>query len=193
MHIPLGRFTETTRVPTRGYKRITTHRLWFPSIAAEIRFIRKGIDKWRGRVWTRKLAVSLIRNVCAEKDQLCQAMTIAQAVKLKIYYVNERPETFQTPVNTWEFEFGDCDDFTWLIGALIESIGIPVEVDGMKINGKWKHVFPVAIIRRPGAGAYRLTLDATLNAPVGPNADPVRIALSKGLRVETYRLKSKTS
>lgn len=173
-----------------GPMRVRTYRMWWPTIAGQIRYLRKGIDQWRGRLWTRRLAVELIRDRCDEKDQLCQAITLAQAVRARLYYVNERPELFQIPSVTWWLGFGDCDDFTWLLGALIESVGIPVEVDGMKLNGKWKHVFPVAMIPVKGtAKRARIPLDATLKARLGTN--PVSLALRKGFKVETYRLKSK--
>lgn len=192
MPVVLGSFNETHAPPpgARRPHRVRTYRLWFPTIAGQIRFLRREIDRWRGRTWTRRLAVSIIREQCDEKNQLCHALALARAVRDRVYYVNERPETFQIPPITWQWGFGDCDDFTWLLGALIESVGIPVEVDGMRLNRKWKHVFPVAMIPvKKEKRRARIPLDATLRAPLGTN--PVTIALRQGFEVETYRLKSR--
>lgn len=142
------------------------------------------VKKWRGMTWTRELAINLIRERCPPKNRICHAVAIAEWVQSNVYYVNELPEVFQEPPRTVELAAGDCDDFTTLIGSLCESIGIPVEIVGVKIDGFWRHVFPRAAVRAI-TGTKILPLDATLSAPVLELADPIRRALQAGHTVET--------
>lgn len=191
MVITTGIFEETIQSPGEAPQTVTVHRLWFLTIADQIRYVRKMINKWRGRPQLRHLAMQIIREAgCPQKNRLCQAYAIAQAVKDRIYYINERPEIFQEPMNTWRWRYGDCDDFVSLEGSLLESVGIKVEVVGMKIDKKWRHVFPIAIIPISGKKAIRLPLDATLSQPLGPRANPITIALRLGHRVDTLNLPS---
>ena len=59
---------------------------------------------------------------------------------------------------------------------------------GMKLGGRWVHVFPLAEIQRPGKPTLRLPLDATLSAPVRYGTNPVRLSLERGRKVEVLEL-----
>jgi hypothetical protein len=157
----------------------------FGSQPEQIAWLRGMVDQYRSVHPIRSRARDIVfrQYVCPPKDQLCQALAIAQWVQNNITYVAEMPETFQTPTTTVAEGYGDCDDFSTLIGALCEAIGIPVELVGMQwgegAGRYYKHIFPRALIVRPGK-LYRVPLDATLSATVDGTQDPIRIALARG-------------
>lgn len=161
----------------------------FLNIPDMVGFLRGVVDDWRGRAWTREQAVDIVfrKAGCKPKDRLCHALAIGEWVQKNIIYVNEIPETFQTPKRTVELGAGDCDDFTTLIASFAEAVGIPATICAMKINGSWKHVFPILEIRRPGKPPLRVVVDATLNQPVRLFTNPIKIALERGDQVETIR------
>lgn len=115
------------------------------------------------------------------KDHARQALAIANWVKSRIRYVNESTETMQTPPRTIVNGFGDCDDHTILVAALLDALGIANRIAGMRWRGDFRHVFPLAIVRSP-RGARVLPLDTTLRQPVGTS--PVAIAEAQGRRVD---------
>jgi hypothetical protein len=162
----------------------------FGSIPEQLDYLRKMIDVYRATTWARKTAMEIIRAAqCEARNHACFALAIGEAVQSRIMYVREFPERFQTPPNTWADQAGDCDDFTTLIGSLLESVGVQVKVVGMKVNGKWRHVYPVAQIEGPGGKKLPMNLDATLRGvPVREMANPITRALERGMVVETLVL-----
>lgn len=149
----------------------------FKDIDEELRYLRKLVNEWRATPQIRNLAVKLIQEAgVAPRDKKAQAIAIARWVQDNVYYVHELPERFQTPGETLRLKAGDCDDSTTLIGSLIESIGIPSSLVCMRINGKWAHIFPAAVL--PGEGI--LPLDSTMKTPVGENEGPIVWARSRG-------------
>lgn len=172
--------------------------LWaeFGSIPEQLSYLRKMIDVYRATTWARSTAMQIIRDAgCEARNHACFALAIGEAVQQRIMYVREFPERFQTPPNTWRDGAGDCDDFTTLIGSLLEAVGVPVKVVGMKTAPrkgqplKWKHVYPVAQIEGPGGKALPMNLDATLRGvPVRQMANPITRALERGMVVETLVL-----
>lgn len=171
---------------------VTTRRAEFGSVPEQLAFLRKMIDTYRGTTWARELALELTKD-CEHRNKACYALAIAKAVQARIRYVNEYPEVFQSPRRTWELRAGDCDDFTSLTGSLIESLGIPTEVVGMKMPGPggrgkpaWRHVFIRALIDGPGGRRLPMPLDGTLrNTPVETLTNPITRAIARGLTVET--------
>lgn len=157
----------------------------FGSQPEQIVWLRGMVDRYREVFPIRSRARDIVfrQYACPPRDPLCHALAIAQWVQNNITYVAEMPETFQTPTTTVAEGYGDCDDFSTLIGAMCESIGIPVELVGMQWGegeGRfYKHIFPRALITRPGK-LYRVPLDATLTSPVDGTQDPIRIALARG-------------
>lgn len=147
----------------------------FEDLDDELRFLRRIISKYRELPLIRDLAVSIIRKAaCPQRDKKCQAIAIATWVKDNIYYVHELPERFAYPDEVLRAKAGDCDDFSTLIGALVESIGIPSMLVTMKIGFKWAHIFAAA---QMASGAL-LPLDATNRFGLGVN--PIQQTLSKG-------------
>jgi len=62
---------------------------------------------------------------------------------------------------------GDCDDYTALLGALLESIGYPVDVKIVARNGRetFHHVYPVVHL-----DGLEVALDASMPVPFGTQA-----------------------
>lgn len=171
-------------------KKVITQRLDFASIQEQIAFLRQMINVYRGTSWAKELALQLIRDA-PHRNKAAYAMAIAEAVQARVKYVNEYPETFQTPPRTWDLRAGDCDDFTTLIGSLIETLGITVEVVGMKVDGKWRHVFPRALVPGRGGKLLRMYLDATIrDTPVRAMVNPITRSLARGFTVDTFTLSS---
>jgi hypothetical protein len=159
----------------------------FSSIPEQLRYLRSMIDVYRGTQWARRLALEIVRGAgCEARNHACMALAIGEWVQQRIAYVREFPERFQTPPRTVKDGAGDCDDHTTLIGSLAESLGIPVEVVGMKVDGKWKHVFARAQIEGKGRTRLPMPLDSTLrNTPIRQLANPITRALDRGMKVET--------
>jgi hypothetical protein len=77
---------------------------------------------------------------------------------------------------------GDCDDFALLICSMLGTIGIKEKLCILKINGRWAHIFAVAVVKQDGE-AHRLTLDATLELPAYPIRDlvnPIALVRARG-------------
>lgn len=179
---------ETWAELSESGKKVITKRLDFASIQEQIAFLRQMVNVYRGTSWAKELALKLIAD-CEHRNKACYALAIAKAVQARVKYINEFPETFQTPPRTWDLQAGDCDDFTTLIGSLIETLGIGVEVVGMKVNGKWRHVFPRALIPGAGGKVLRMNLDATMkNTPVERMVNPITKSIARGYTVDTFTL-----
>lgn len=182
----------------------------FGSIPEQLQYLRDMIDVYRGTYWARAKALEIINAAgCADRNHACMALAVGEWVQKNIRYVREFPERFQTPPRTVKDAAGDCDDFTTLIGSVLESIGVPIQVVGMKVappasmdptiaervrqwlglDLKWKHVYPRAIVEGPGGRLLMMNLDATLkNTPVRSFANPITRALDRGMKVETLVL-----
>lgn len=136
-------------------------------------FLRQGVLVYRHNPIVRRAAIDAItENGAREKDKLGQAVAIATWTKQNIYYIHEPDEVFQTPENTLRERSGDCDDFTWLQCAMMESVGIPSKMNLMRIGGQWKHIYPSMMV-----GPRNVALDATLD--VWPNEFPSPTAIAK--------------
>lgn len=166
---------------------VSSRRVTFGSQPEQILFLREMVNEYRGVAAIRARARDIVfrQYNCPPKDQACHALAIAQWVQNNITYVNELPETFQTPTTTVATGYGDCDDFTSLICALCESIGIETELVGMEWDGYFRHIFPRAIIDTD-EGEVRMPLDATLSRPVSDLADPITLWLERGHDVQVF-------
>lgn len=155
----------------------------FKDIDDEIRFLRNLINRFRVIPLIRNLAVQIVlESGCQQKDKRCQALAIGTWVQDHIYYIHELPERFQYPDETLRLKAGDCDDFTTLIGSLLESIGISCQMVVMKIDGNWAHIFPAARLTGVNGDAL-LPLDATLTIAIRASTNPITVARQRGSMV----------
>lgn len=91
----------------------------------------------------RQLAASLVSGA-QQKDYQGEARIIHTFVRDRIRYVRDIRgiETIQTPDKTLEFGYGDCDDKSTLVAAMLESIGHPTRFVAMGLrDGQFSHVY----------------------------------------------------
>ena len=151
----------------------------FKHLDEELHYLRSLIERFRADPEIRALAVHAVRHYKApQRNKAAQARACAQWCRDNLTYLHELPERFQWPDETLRTRSGDCDDFTTLIGSMIESIGIPCVMVTMEINGVWSHIFPAAQVGTPPS---LLPLDATNKFPISVN--PVKFSLDKGKKV----------
>ena len=107
----------------------------------------------------RKLALGITRR-CPERDQMCEANAIYQAIKARVRYTGdvgpiihpdgsvEGIDLYQAARRTWEFGGGDCDDHSILAATLLALNGIEprLRVVRQKKDPDWSHIFPGGII-----------------------------------------------
>lgn len=166
---------------------VTERKVSFASQPQQIMWLRGMVDSYRETYPIRARArdIAFRQRSCPPRDPTCQALAIAGWVQDNITYVNEMPETFQTPTTTVAEGYGDCDDFSTLIASMCESLGIATELVGMEWGQGaaryYKHIFPRAVVPQ-GGRVYRVPLDATLTTPVDGTQDPIRIALARGVK-----------
>lgn len=171
---------------------VATRKVRFGSQPEQIVYLRGMIEQYREtyQINAKARDVAFRQRGARPRDQVGQALAIGSWVQDTITYVNELPERFQTPPTTIAEGYGDCDDFSTLIGSMCESLGIAVELVGMEWgegDGRsYKHIFPRAVVPMGQLGGavrvVRVPLDATLTAPVDGRHDPIRIALARGVR-----------
>lgn len=166
---------------------VSSRTVQFGNQAEQVQFLRKMVDEYRTVAAIRARARDIVfrQYMSIPKDPLAHALAIGEWVQQNITYVNETPEVFQTPTHTVATGYGDCDDFTTLICALCESIGIETELVALEWGGAFRHIFPRALIKRGGI-VYRVPLDATLPYPVRLQTDPVQIALRRRYNLRVY-------
>jgi len=98
------------------------------------------IAKMRGhdpRIAT--LAVNIIKKAGVQpRDYRGQAAALLHFVQNEMYYVNEPGERLQDPLYTLKAGYGDCDDLSILLGALLTSIHLPwkLVISGLKNKKK---------------------------------------------------------
>ena len=178
-------FEERTEAePAQGGRwPVLVRRMRFESQAAQVLFLRQMVKIYRTNQLIREKAVQIVFDwaKCPAKKKLCQAVAIARWIQTHIRYVNEPEETFQSPIRTLTWRAGDCDDFTSLTCALLESIAIPSELVALEWRGQYRHIFPRAVVPvGRGKPPRRIPLDATLNADVRTLPNPVAIAIRRG-------------
>lgn len=160
----------------------------FRNFADEAAELRKMVSRYTGDLALKEFALKIIRDAgVAPKQEADQALAIAEWVQENIYYVHEGRETFQKPATTLRLRAGDCDDFTLLIASMLGTIGIRNKLCVLKINGRWAHIFPVAIVVQ-NRETHRLTLDATLDKeeyPIRDLVNPIQLVRDRGQRCET--------
>lgn len=175
----------------------------FASQPQQIGFLRRLVTAYRGvhTVWALARDIVFRQMQCQPKAKAQHALAIARWVQQNITYANEGDEQFQTPLATLRFKYGDCDDFTSLTAALVESLAIPCQLVavawadkltlpfGQRSKGPWatvfgpetfRHIFPTALI--PAGGRFvPMPLDSTLDQSVETLTNPVQLAIARGV------------
>jgi Transglutaminase-like superfamily len=178
------RWAETSKAGHRIQHRLAE----FDSIESQLVYLRKMIEIYRATTFAREVALQILRDAeVGDRNKPAQAVAIAEWVRRNVRYINELPETFQTPRRTYDVRAGDCDDHTTLIGTLCENMGIPIEVVGLKVDGVWQHVFPRAVFQAPNGKTVKMPLDSTIkDAEIRQFANPIKRLLDRGKKVEVF-------
>lgn len=178
---------ETTHA---GDELITT-RATFRNQREQIQYLRQVIDSFRSVSAIRARARDIVLNLynCPPRNDVAYCLAIARWVQANIRYVRERPETFQNPTATVALAYGDCDDFTTLIGSMVESLDIDCHAVGLEwdappgssVKRAFQHIYPEAHV-----GGRRVPMDVTLMRPVEQMTDPIRVAHESGKKVRVF-------
>lgn len=190
-------------------KPVLMRRAEFSGQAEQVAFLRELVQAYRSLHTITALARDIVFRIynCPPKRKLLHAVALADWVQKNITYVNEGEETFQTPLATLRFGYGDCDCMTTLLASLLEAVGIPCELVavawadpvrlfGRPVRGPWgrvfgassfRHIFPRAVVAA-GGQTRRVPLDPTLDQPVGRLTNPVTLAAARGVRPTTLVL-----
>lgn len=159
----------------------------FKNFGDEAAALRKMVNHCTADIALKEFTLGVIRAAGAgSRQEYAQALAIGEWAQQNLYYVHEGRETFQRPETTLRLKAGDCDDFTILIASMLGTVGIRNKLCILKINGRWAHIFPIAVVVQSGE-SHRLTLDATLDKdryPIRDLANPIAIIKARGQRVE---------
>lgn len=79
-----------------------------------------------------------------ERDTLGQVRAVFEWVRDRIRFSNEAGEQVLLPDRVLLWRFGDCDDKTCLVAAMLESIRIPWRTALLARNGVPFHILPQA-------------------------------------------------
>jgi transglutaminase-like putative cysteine protease len=85
-----------------------------------------------------------------EKDDLAEAAALQDWVRSNIRYTGDvlDVETLQTPPYTLQYKWGDCDDQSTLLAALLMAVGIPAAFCAVGVDGEpFSHVMTFAQLR----------------------------------------------
>jgi len=106
----------------------------------------------------RELALTITREAPDDREK---ARRLFEWAKQKLVFARDpfKLEDIQTARRTLKLQAGDCDDFTVLMGSMLESIGIPAAVHLVRTRpaGEFNHIYPAAKTR---AGELALDLAA---------------------------------
>jgi hypothetical protein len=154
-------------------------RLTFKNFDEEAAFLRKIVDQFTGNAALREITLRVVFPLCRPKDEPAQALAIGRWVQDRTYYVHE------------------CDDYAIAIASMLGCVGIRNKLCILKINGRWAHIFPVALVN-DGGRLHRLTLDGTLlkrsddgdhepiDDPIGDYVNPIALVQARGDQVEAF-------
>lgn len=117
-----------------------------------------------------------------EKDNLGEAKAIFQAIRGNVRYTSDirGVDTYQNPTRTLGMNAGDCDDYTTLACAALESVGIPCRFKVIRTKGAndWNHIYAQAGFPRQKPKKW-VSIDASVNKPFGWEAPPFMVAASR--------------
>lgn len=163
---------------------MTTLRLAIPKgdAGAEVtaRVMRKLIELGKRDPRVRQTAEIILKTFdVPAHDKWREVRSIYLWVKRNVRYIRDPwdIEYVQTPGRMLETLTGDCDDYTVLLGALLESVGYPVDIKVVARKGRRNlhHVYPVVSMDGVSIG-----LDAAMPVAFGVEATDLG-------RVKLYR------
>lgn len=167
----------------------TVTRLSFASgregVRQKVAYMRGLVDEDRNNPHVRALAARILRaSGIAPNDPERRARALFEWVRSHFTYVHEPIETFTRPRRLLldeRFHFGDCDDFTLALCALLEAAGFETCIEALGWDGRFRHVF-----LRVRIGSRWVAVEGTLPKPFG--FDPAARAAQRHGRGEYVEL-----
>ena len=169
--MPMPRATRTTR---RDGRSVTLYD-GVKTLNQRLAVIQKGVFDGVNDPRMRKLALDITRH-CPERDGMCEARAVFDAVKSRIRYTGdiapikhpdgsvEGIDYYQTADATWNYTGGgDCDDHNILTGTLLALNGITprMRVTAQKYEAEGSHIYPIAGLPKTAPTKW-IALDTTL-------------------------------
>ena len=155
------------------------------SIDERVSYIIKLIQKGRSDPRVHELAIRTVSKRCgedwciAERDYAGEVKAIFAEVRKRVRYVRDEygADTFKAAKHTLTWAGGDCDDYSVVLGSLLQSIGYPVKLRVIRTTDspEWNHIY-VLVGVPPGPNAEWIPLDASVNKPAGWEAPRSMIA-----------------
>jgi hypothetical protein len=154
-------------------------------IAQRVGYIIQMIRKGRDNPTVRQRTVQILSQKCGrewcvpEKDWPAEVEAIFKAVREHIRYTRDTygKDLFQHPVRTFQFGGADCDDYTIVLGSMLQSVGYPVRARVIRTTDAddWNHIY-LLVGLPPRAPARWVPLDASVNKPPGWEAPRSMVA-----------------
>ena len=125
-------------------------------------------------------------NNAQTKADLASARKMFRQIRKNVRYTSDIAgvDTYQKPAHTLALRSGDCDDYSTLTCAALQSVGIPCrfKVIRTKDGNDWNHIYPQAGFPRAKPERW-LSMDSSVNMPFGWEAPPRMVAASRVFRV----------
>jgi len=130
-------------------------------------------------------AISAGRRGATEPD-MAEARNLFRSIRDNVRYTSDiaSVDTYQKPSHTLRLKTADCDDFSTLTCAALQSLGIPCRFKVIRTRGAndWNHIFPEAGFPRANPTKW-ISMDSSVNMPFGWQAPPKMVADSRVFRV----------
>lgn len=133
-------------------------------VRATLEAMRNFVRQYKKDLTVRETAGQLFSGL-AQKNFLGEVKTLHRYVQNNIRYMNDirGVETVQSPVKTLEYGYGDCDDKSTLLAAMLEATGHPSRFVAVgKAPGKFTHVYVETLV-----GKRWFPLETTEPVPAG--------------------------
>lgn len=194
----LGRNRELSKAPDvqvtgeaqSGGMTVKTHTV--RNINERVGFIVHMIQKGRDDPEVRRFTTEAITKKCGKRwcidegEYEAEVKAVFDHIREHVRYVRDThgKDLFQHPRRTLEFKSGDCDDYTSLVAACLQSIGYPMRVRVIRTtkDRTWSHIY--ALVGLPPRGPTKwVPLDASIAKPAGWEAPASMIADRKDFKV----------
>lgn len=138
------------------------------------RALRQLIEHGKRDPLVRQTAISILKTKdVAPHDKWGEVRALHGWVQRNVRYVKDpyQIEYVQTPGVMLTTMTGDCDDYTAFLGALLESVGYPVDIKIVARSGRpaFHHVYPTVNLDGMEVG-----LDASMPVPFGFQSSDLR-------------------
>ena len=164
------------------------------NINERVSYVIQMIKKGRDNPKVRQIAVQTLSRKCEdgwcvpEKDWPAEIRAIFDFVRQNIRYTRDTygKDLFQHPLRTLHkdvvgggFGGGDCDDYTIVLGSMLQAVGYPVKARVIRTRdrkpGDWNHIY-LLVGLPPGGPKKWIPLDASVDQPAGWQAPKSMIA-----------------